>query len=161
QFAHARAELEGALANIPQRSRGSTLDAGVAHIFLSDVAYEEDKLDDAAAHAREALQIFERAGAPDRRRAEVYVGLANVELKRKNRAEALAGYEAALALRQPHLSREDYQIGVNEGSIAEVLVELGRHQEALSHLREAERVLDRGATSDPSSLAWILTVHGE
>jgi tetratricopeptide (TPR) repeat protein len=160
RFAQARAELEAALDSIPATQRASYLDAGIIHGYLSEVSYEEGKLDSAAAHGRESVAIFERGGAPDRRRAEAYADLANTELKRKRFAEALALYERALGLRKD-LAGDHYQLGVNQGSLAEALVGLSRYDEAMVHLREAERIFARGSAQDRATQAWILTVRGE
>jgi tetratricopeptide (TPR) repeat protein len=138
----------------------SHLDAGRLHSALSDLSYLEHKLDGAAAHARDSLQIYQRAGAPDTIVAEAYTNLGNVELERKNFAAAIAMYESALALRRPHLGADHYQIGVNEGSIADALVYLARYDEAMGHVREAERIFARGSAPRVAQ-AWIGTVHGE
>ncbi|TMQ11249.1 MAG: tetratricopeptide repeat protein [Deltaproteobacteria bacterium] len=157
----ARAVLEAALASMPPRCRSSSLDAGVLCTYLSEVSYYEGKLVEAAGHARKALRIYKRVGAPDRRRAEAYSTLGNAELKRKNFRKALARYEEALALRRPHLRDDHYQVGVNEGSIAEALLGLSRYDEAMAHVVEAERILARGSICDRECQAWILSVKGE
>jgi len=123
-------------------------------------AHRADGALDAAAHARDSLQIYQRAGAPDTVVAEAYTNLGNVELERKKFAGAIAMYESALALRRPHLGSDHYQIGVNEGSIADALVYLGRHDEAMGHVREAERVFAR-CSAPRVAQAWVGTVHGE
>jgi tetratricopeptide (TPR) repeat protein len=161
KFGRARSELEAALASMPPEHRISYLDAGLIHGYLSELSYEQGELDDAVAHAHESLQIFENAGAPDHRRAEVHTNIANAELKCKNFARALAMYQDALALRRPHLGRDHYQVGVNEGSIAEALVGLARYDDALVHVREAERIFAHGSARNREIRAWILTVRGE
>lgn len=159
----AREMLEAALTSMPPKYRDSSLDAGLLHTFLSDVSYTEGKLDEAAAHGREALDIYQRVGAPDTNRAEALTNIANAEMKRKNFAAALSRFEDALALRRAHLGKDNYsiQLGVNEGSIAEVLVALGRYDAAMTHIREAERIFDHGSARDPGTQAWVLTVKGE
>jgi tetratricopeptide (TPR) repeat protein len=126
--------------------------------YLSTVSYDQDKLDEAAGYARTSLQIYERAGAPSNRRAEAYTSLASIELKRQNFQQGLALFEQALDLRRD-LGPDHHQVAVNHGSIAEALAGLGRYDDAMPHVREAERVLqhDRGEAFQ----AWILTVHGE
>ena len=156
-----RAVLEGALASMSPRCRNASLDAGVLYTYLSEMSYYEGKLPEAAMHARKALRIYKRVGAPDRRRAEACSNLANAELKRKNFTKALARYQEALALRRPHLGGDHYQIAVNEGSIAEALVGLSRYDEAMAHVREAERIFAQGSVRDRECRAWILTVKGE
>jgi eukaryotic-like serine/threonine-protein kinase len=160
QVARARSVLETALASMPASYQASHLDAGRVHSALSDLSYVEHKLDDAAAHARDSLQIYQRSGAPDNVVAEAYTNLGNVELERKNFAGAIAMYESALALRRPHLGADHYLIGVNVGSIADALVYLARYDEAMGHVREAERIFARGSTPRVAQ-AWIGTVHGE
>jgi serine/threonine protein kinase/tetratricopeptide (TPR) repeat protein len=160
QLERARVELTSALDRMPQSLQQASMDSGIIHSQLSELSYDEGKLDDAAVHGREAAQIFDRAKAPDRRRAEAYSALANVELKRRNFQAALEMYEHALALRR-ELSRTHYQLGVNEGSIAEALLRLGRYGEANHHLTEAERIFSLGSEIDRQTRAWILTVRGE
>jgi serine/threonine protein kinase/tetratricopeptide (TPR) repeat protein len=160
QIAQARSVLEGALASMPAQYRDVHVDAGRLHSFLSDLGYLEGKLDEAAEHARACLQIYQRAGAPDFLIAEAQSNLGNVELKRKNYAGAIELYNQALALRRAHLSRDHYQTGLTEGSIANALVFLARYDEALPHAVEAERVLTNGSASRAVQ-AWIHGVHGE
>jgi eukaryotic-like serine/threonine-protein kinase len=157
----ARAGLEAVLAAMPPSYQDASLDAGIVHTLLSDVSYYEGKLDDAIAHGHAALVIYERMGAPDYRRAEAYTNIANAELKRKNFAEALAVYQDVLSLRRRHLGDDHYQVGVTEGSIAEVLVELSRYDEAMAHIDEAERIFTHGSAHSLEIQAWILTVRGK
>jgi serine/threonine protein kinase/tetratricopeptide (TPR) repeat protein len=158
RFDLARAVLAAALASMPAGDRESSLDAGRAHSYLSAVSYEQDHLNDAVAHARTSLQIYERAGAPDARRAEAAASLAGIEIKRHNFPQALAMFEQALGLRRG-LGPDHPQVAVNHGSIAEALAGLGRYGDAMSHVREAERVLLHAPGE--AFRAWILTVHGE
>jgi tetratricopeptide (TPR) repeat protein len=160
QLGRARAALEAALANMPATSRESHLDAGKLHTLLSDLSYVAGDLDTATAHARQALQLYQRAEAPERLLAEAHVTLANAELTRKNFGAALELYQTALALRLPHLA-DHYQTGVNEGSIADALVGLGRHAEAMTHLRRAEGIFERGSARDRATRSWILAVRGD
>lgn len=161
QYARARSVLEAALNSMPVNYRDSHLDAGKLHAFLSDLSYMEGKLDDAAAHGRESLRIYQNSGAPDQLRAEAYINLGNVESRRKRFAEALALYQNALTLRLPILGRDHYQVGVNEGSLADALVGLSRYGEAMDHVREAERIFALSSAHEQSMQAWIRTVHGE
>ena len=155
----ARTVLEAALASMPAKYRESSLDAGIVHTFLADLAYTEWKLDDAVTHGRAALDIYQRVGAPATRSAEAYVTIANAEIRRKNFAEALAMYNEALTMRRS-LGPDHYQVGVNHGSIAEVLVGLGRHEEAIPHVIEAERIFAVGSARHRGLEEWLLTVHG-
>src|SRR5262249_30886232 len=113
----------------------------------------------ACGHA--SRQILEGLGAPAHRCADAYTCIGNAELKRGNFAAALEMYNDALALRRRGLGSEHYQIGVNEGSIAEALVRLARHDEAIGHAREAERILVRGSAHGNAVKAWVLGVLGE
>jgi len=129
------------------------------HGALSDLSYRERKLEDAAMHAQESLEIYKRAEAPRRLLAEAYVNLANIEMRRKNFKAALSWYQDALAIRRQDLNPNHYQVGVNEGSIAEALVMLGRHADALPHVLEAVRIL--GGSAPREAQAWVHMVHGE
>jgi tetratricopeptide (TPR) repeat protein len=160
-FDRARSVLEGALASMTSHYRESHPDAGKLHGMLSDLSYRENKLDDAAAHARASLEIFDRARSPARLRDEAYVKIANVEMRRRNFTGALGIYQQVLALRRQYLKDNSYQLVGTEGSIAEALVELGRFDEALPHLREAKRMFEQGAARDVALHAWLLTLEGE
>jgi tetratricopeptide (TPR) repeat protein len=154
--------LEDALASMPAGHRESHLDAALIYSFLSDLDYQEGQLDRAAEYGRASLEIYQRTQAPDPARlAEAYTNLANVELRRRSFLSALALYEDALALRRRQLGNGNYQIGVNEGSIAETLVEIERYDEAMHHLVEAERIFQRSSGRERGTQAWILTVRGE
>src|SRR5262249_21112455 len=61
----ARAELSAALRRMSRRHRRASLNAGIVHCLLSDVRYEEGKLEEALAHGRKSLKIYARVGAPD------------------------------------------------------------------------------------------------
>ena len=162
QPARARSVLEAALSSMPAKYRETSVDAAGLLGFLSELACAEGRLDDAATYGRESLRIYQSTTkASERHLAEAYVDLGNVELRRKHFAEALAMYSDALELRHPHLSRDHYQLGVNEGSIADALVGLARYDEAIVHVHEAERIFEHSAAEDRETRAWILTVHGE
>lgn len=121
----ARTRLQAALHRIPRKYRSACLDAGVLHTFLSDVRYGEGNAPAALRHARKALQIYERIGAPAHRRAEACTSIGNAEFKRRRFAEALKRYETALRLRRL-LPASHFQVVVNRVSIAETLFELAR-----------------------------------
>jgi serine/threonine protein kinase/tetratricopeptide (TPR) repeat protein len=153
--------LEAALANLAATHRDSHLDAGKLHAFLSDLSLLEGRLDDAAAHGHDSLQIYLRAGAPDSLRAEAYDNLGAVEQARSNFKDALALYEKALMLRQRNLSSDHYQIALEEGYIAESLLRLSRYGEAMAHVREAERIFGRAQAPDRADQGWLQAVRGE
>jgi serine/threonine protein kinase/tetratricopeptide (TPR) repeat protein len=162
QHDRARAMLEDALGSIPVSNRDSHPDAARIYGFLSEMDYLEGHLESAAEHARASLAIYQRTLSPDHvMLAEAYTNLANAEFKRRSFSNALAMYENALSLRRHHLVADHYQIGVNEGSIAETLIELERHDEAMTHLVEAERIFQRSSAREPWTQAWMLIVRGE
>jgi serine/threonine protein kinase/tetratricopeptide (TPR) repeat protein len=162
QPGRARSVLEDALGSMSARDRDAHPSAAKIHSLLSDLDNHEGHLDRAAEHASASLAIYQRTQSPDHvRLAEAYMNLANVEQRRRNFTRALAIYEDALALRRRHLGNDHYQNGVNEGGIAETLVELERYKEAMTHLVEAERIFQRGSGRERGTQAWILTVRGE
>lgn len=160
KFTDARSVLVGALDCMAESGRSHSMDAGIIHGFLSELSYAEGRLDDASNSAQQSLQIYQRAKAPDHRMAEAYINLGNAELKRKHFEDALEAYELALTHRG-HLGPDHYQICVNEGSIAEALVGLQRHDEAMVHVCEARRILGHTSARDRETQAWISLVHGE
>jgi tetratricopeptide (TPR) repeat protein len=160
QPARARSVLEEALASMPAKSRDASVDAGRLRGLLSDVAAMEGRLEDAAEQGRASLAIYQRVGAPENLLAEAHSNLGNVEQRRGHFAAALAMYQRALELRQRHLP-DHIQVGVSEGSIADALVGLSRYDEAMTHVRAAERVFEHSSAHDRAMMAWIATVHGE
>jgi tetratricopeptide (TPR) repeat protein len=161
QRARAISVLEAALANLSATRHDPHLDAGKLHAFLSELSLLEGRLDDAAAHGQESLQIYLRAGAPEPLRAEAYDNLAGVEQARGNFKNALAMYEDALTLRKRNLASDHYLIAISEGYIAESLVKLGRYGDAMTHVREAERIFERAQAPDRAHQGWIQAVRGE
>lgn len=155
---HARTVLETALRSLPPEL-GPTLDRGIIHTFLSDLSYTEPgKADEAAHHGHEARKIYEAIGAPDHRKAEACTNIGNAEMKRKAFGAARAWYEKALHLRRASLDADHYQLGVNEGSLAEALVGLESYEEAKPHVKEARRILE-DRSFNPEARQWILAVH--
>jgi serine/threonine protein kinase/tetratricopeptide (TPR) repeat protein len=162
QLDRARSVLEGALASMSARDRDTHPDAAKIHNVLSDLDNAEGDLDAAAEHGRVMLEIYQRTLPPGHvLLADAYMTLANVEQRRRRFERALAIYEDALVLRRRYFANDHFKTGVNEGGIAETLLELGRHDEAMTHLVEAERTFQRGSGRDPGIEAWILTVRGE
>jgi tetratricopeptide (TPR) repeat protein len=155
----ARAVLEAAYASMMPARCAARVDAGILQVYLSDVHYEADALDDAVRCGRKSLELHEAAGAPAHRRAEACTSIANAELKRGDFQAALDGYQQALSLRLVSCGSAGTQLGINHGSIAEALCGLTRYSDAMAHLAEAERLLAGG--HDPQVKAWILTVRGE
>jgi eukaryotic-like serine/threonine-protein kinase len=156
----ARSVLEGALRSMSARDREAHPLAAKIHSFLSDLYYREARLDLASAHGRASLEIHQRARSSDLLITEAVINLANAEFRRRDFRAALALYERALALRRAHTNDSPYHLAANEGAIAETLLRLERHDEAMRHLVAAERLFERG-TLDRATQAWILTVRGQ
>jgi hypothetical protein len=70
-------------------------------------------------------------------------------------------YENALSIRHRYLGADHYLIGVNEGSIAGALIELGRYDEAMTHLVVAERIFAHSSGKEPWTQVWMVAVRGE
>lgn len=156
QLELAARELEDVEKIMRRAGRDSSLDAGILQTFLSDLAYEEGQLAQALEHGHNAKEIYERIGAPPHRLAEACTNIANGELKGRNFVAALAMYTEALELRRPRLGSDHYQVGVNEGSLAETLIGLSRYDEAIAHAEKARCILER---SNQASKDWIDTVY--
>jgi len=157
-----RAWLLDALASMAPQYRATHPDAARIHGFLSELEYSQGHLERAAEHARMSLQIYERALSPEHVSiAEAYRNLANVEFMRRNYTEALTLYEHALALRRRHFGADHYQVGLAEVNVAETLLALERHDEAMAHVLEAERIFARGSAREREIQAWLFTVRGE
>jgi serine/threonine protein kinase/tetratricopeptide (TPR) repeat protein len=158
----ARPVLEAALERMAPRDRDSHPSAARIQGLLSRLELNEGRLDRAVEAARASLQIYERALASDHLLvAEACVNLANVELMRRNLSDALALFQRALELRRRHLGDDHASVGLTEGTVAEALLYLERYDDAMVHLVEAERILQRGSGHERGSRAWMLTVRGE
>jgi tetratricopeptide (TPR) repeat protein len=156
----ARTELAAALAGLSSAGGEASLDGGILHTYLSDVAYEQNDPTEALGHGNAALEIYQHTEAPPHRRAEAYTNIGNAEFKRKNYVGALAAYEAALEIRLPHLGNEHFQLGVNQGSIAETLAQWpgGDKDKARGHLNEARRILARVLRESQAVRQWLDSV---
>jgi tetratricopeptide (TPR) repeat protein len=158
----ARRVLQGALASMAPQVREAHPDAARIHGFLSELEYSQGHLDRAVEHARMSLHIYERTMSPEHVSiAEAYRNLANVEFMRRNYTEALTLYENALTLRRHHFGADHYQVGLVEVSVAETLLALQHHDDAMTHVLEAERIFARGSAREPEIQAWLFTVRGE
>lgn len=160
RFQDARSELEAALDSMPRTHRDSYLDAGIILGYLSELSYAEGRLEEARELGDRSLEIYLRAEAPAHRLAEAYVNLGNAAMKSERFADALGMYRRALQHRR-ELGSDHFQVGVNQGSIAEALVRLSCCDEAMIHVREAERIFAGAAIHDRETQGWILMVHGE
>jgi tetratricopeptide (TPR) repeat protein len=157
----ARVVLEDALASITSQYGDSHPDAARIHGFLSELEWSEGHADRAAWQARTSLRIYERTLSSDHPSvAEAYTNLANVEFMRRNFVDALALYDHALVLARRHLGDEHYQVSLAEGNLAETLLNLGRYDEAMTHLTRAEHIFQRSAGRERANQAWLLTVRG-
>ena len=162
RYDEARAVLEDALASIAPRYRDAHPDAARIHGFLSELDYSEGRLDRAAEQARASLRIYERALSPDHTSvADAHMNLANVEFMRRDFNDALASYERGLTLRRRRLGNDHYLVGLAEVNVAETLCALEHYDEAMPHLVEAERIIQRGSGYERTVQAWLLTVRGE
>jgi serine/threonine protein kinase/tetratricopeptide (TPR) repeat protein len=158
----ARAVLGQALASIAAEHRDSHPDAARIHGFLSELELGDGHLDEAAAHARTSLEIYHRTLPDDHPGiAEADLTLANVEFMRRRFSDALGLYERALEIRVRRLGRSHYQVGLAEGSVAETLLALERYEDAMTHLTEAERIIQSGSAHEDAMEAWLLTLRGE
>jgi tetratricopeptide (TPR) repeat protein len=155
----ARSVLDEVLGYIAEPDRDRYLDAGIIQGFLSELSYAEGEPEEASTRAQRSLQVYLCAKAPHHRMAEAYTNIGNADLQLKQFEHARASYELALAHRLGYLHENHHQIGVNHGSLAEALVGLARHDEAMVHVHEAQRVL--GPSSDPAVQAWLAMVRGE
>ena len=81
-------------------------------------------------------------------------------IDRERFAEALAGYERALAAQQRAASSNPITEAVLGGNIAEALVALGRPDEALQRLAEAEAHLAEAGDVLPRQKAQPLRIRG-
>ena len=90
--------------------------------------------------------------------ADVYTGLANIQVFRGEYQNALESYrKSANRLQETVCSREDYQkLAKIHRLIAEVFEKLGRYQEAIDNINFAQELLRMNGSSDPIEVIYQL-----
>jgi eukaryotic-like serine/threonine-protein kinase len=142
------ATLERAVAGAAQ---GSPLWVSLQHA-LGGAYYEADRMDEAAAAYRSSLAAIELQ-FPDGHlnTAMVIADVANVEARRGRHAEALVGFQRALALRKRLAGGDDPLRARLLANVAVELKRLDRPREALPYLEEAVE-LTRTGTIDATGV---------
>ena len=167
KLSKAAAALGAAQRGIEAAGAAPSLEAGILETLLSDLAYLQPDAPIALEHGQAALDIYRKVRAPEYRFAEAYTSIANAEFKagrsappdsaHEHYARALDAYEMALALRRS-IGGNHYQVGVNQGSVAEVLLAMSRRDEAKQYATKAMAIIRSSAPNDQVSLEWISKV---
>lgn len=92
--------------------------------------------------------------------AEPYVVLGVIELRRERYDASLAAYQAALDIQVRNLGSDAPMVGVTRLNLAETWMRLGRHEEALAALDQAERILAGSPYDVPGIMAVLWKARG-
>jgi tetratricopeptide (TPR) repeat protein/predicted Ser/Thr protein kinase len=135
--------------------------AADVHLKLASLEGGAGNLDEAGEHARLGREMYGRilpADSPRQMYAEATV--AGVAFRRERFAEALAAYERGLAAALRAASIDPTVLARFQSNIGETLVMLGRPDEALLHVAEAEAVLARACELPPAYVAGLRKSRG-
>ena len=135
---------------------------GRVHIALTEVSLRREQFSAALTHAETAARIYRAALAdenPARVHAEVALGTAHFYAGRPE--AALDAFLSARALQRRAPSPDPIAAAVTACDIAETLVALTRHDEALTHFAEVERLLADAPGRDRDLEARMLTGRGQ
>ncbi len=168
RFADAVAEYEQV-----RRIREATLgpehpDIGVVLNNLANALSELGEYERALTLRRRVLAIW-RAGLGERHPyvAAALNNLGNSAVTLGQRPEAVDSFERALEIREEVFGPEHPEVAITRLNLGVTLGEDGRFEEALSHLREAQAILDRTVGEHPwtaasgAALGTVLALSGE
>ncbi|MEM6991478.1 MAG: tetratricopeptide repeat protein [Myxococcota bacterium] len=131
---------------------------GNFHARLGRLDGAEQRVDDAIANLRTALQISESEHGPEHWLTASQKGLLARQLRRKgDHLAARALQQEALATLASHLGAEHPKVGVVENSLALTLLNLGDLEGALPHLSHSLEILERTLEPDNPTLAFTWT----
>src|SRR5690606_8179441 len=129
-------------------------DCADAHLELVRVAIEAGNFEEASKHVLASRDIL-AAVAPDRpERANPEIRLGIVAFRQGRFADALDAFERGLAIRT-RTGAPPALVALAASNVAESLIALGRFDEALQRLDQAERAL----ASVPDALPTIKTAY--
>jgi tetratricopeptide (TPR) repeat protein len=134
---------------------------GRAHLEIAEVHRQRRALDLAMIHVMTAADIYEATyGETHDKLADVYARLGPIAYRRGSYEEALAAYEKARALMVRYRGERHLDTGLAQVNIAETQVALGRHDEALETVAQAELILAPHLTSYGGIAPLLASVRG-
>jgi tetratricopeptide (TPR) repeat protein len=133
----------------------------VANVYLDLVFVEVEAgaLETADEYARAAQRILATVAPGSRETASAEIRLGLVAFRRGHFPEALQAFERGLAIRE-RTGALPTQLAFAASNVGEVLVELGRADEALARSQQAERALAGTAGAPPPVKAALDKVRG-
>ena len=157
----ARALLENALAlRISVHGQRHLAVARTRHV-LANLEQETSRLSQAEEHANASRDIYAQLLGPDDRRVASVDNLLGIIRFRQRRYEgALESYRRALAVQRRTLAPDNLSLLLTRSNVAEALVRLGRHDEALAILDEIEPSLRQREQRHPDLAALPLKTRG-
>jgi serine/threonine-protein kinase len=163
--AGARAALERALEMSTELAEIDPIDddeLALLHHGLAAAAQSLGALDDAEAHAREALARLEARVGPDHPNvARARASLATVLRMRGDAVEARALLRSSLAIAVAAHGDRQPVVGEVLLNLAVAELDLGEHADALEHLRLAEEFIVRDLGPSDPVLAKLFSLRGD
>src|SRR5690606_5773726 len=105
---------------------------------LGNAYFDAGRYADALQAQRRALAIREAPRPPDPRLADTLNNIGNGLLARRAETGEQRHYERPLAIKERHYGPDDLRLATTLCNLAEVLIHLDRHEEALTCARRAE-----------------------
>jgi serine/threonine protein kinase/tetratricopeptide (TPR) repeat protein len=135
--------------------------AGQAHLELAEILRQQGHLDTAAEHAAACLRIYRDVYPPGHEAlAAVYTQMGALAYRRGQHAEAVAAYEAGLAIVIAQRGENDLDAGILHANIAEARVRRGAYAAALADIERARPVVAPHYADMPELEAFVLGVRG-
>lgn len=138
---------------------------GVARLVLANIEQERGRLEIAEAHARAGLDIYVASlGASHPDVAEAWQVLGLIRFRENNPQGALEAWRQALEVQRASLGdgpEGALSIAVTRSNIAEALVALGKHPEALKEFTDIEPVAREHAEEFPMLQVLVLKGRAE
>jgi tRNA A-37 threonylcarbamoyl transferase component Bud32/tetratricopeptide (TPR) repeat protein len=142
-------------------SRHDDVRAEVASYLAWDYGYLQSDFGQARRWTDASEAVLGRLGGHDLQRAWLLNNLACIEGLRGQKEPSLRFNQEALSLKQKVLGPDNSDVALSEGNVAVALLELGREQEALTHVDRSLDILSRGVGVGHPEYATQLNNRGE
>jgi eukaryotic-like serine/threonine-protein kinase len=142
-------------------SRHDEVRAEAAAKLVFVVGYQQGHFADAERWATAARSVLQRLGGHELLQAWLLNDLGCVYDLRGDKERAVEALKEGLALKERALGRDHPDVGVSEGNLGLSLKELGRNQEALTHVDRAISLISKGLGVGHPDLATDLSNRGE
>jgi eukaryotic-like serine/threonine-protein kinase len=144
-----------------EKSRHDEIRAQVAESLVYVVGFQRSNFEEGRRWAKIADAVLGRLGGHDLLRAWLLNDLGTVHYLHGEREISVRLSTESLALKEKALGRDHPDVGVSEGNLAISLSELGRNEEAMTHMQHSLLLLERGLGAFHPELAVQLNNYGE